>query len=341
VNPAPEFTSSVWGIHDAQSETDHRPTGCGFYRVVLPLDQLKAHGWKVHYQAFAPPPRIGEYKLVVGERLDRPQVLGAWRRLRQAHKLVYELDDDIWTIDPANAHAHSVYSRHSVQDAVENAITTSDLVTVTREPLAETIRERTGHANVKVIGNYVPGFVLGLERRRREHVTIGWTGGVSHTWDVALIARAVRRVMNTDPSLRLHIVGSDFRPTFGHLHARHTAWEPDPMDYYQHLDFDIGLAPIAATDFNLSKSHLKCLEYAAMGIPVVASDFGAYREFVIDGVTGFLVSKEKHWRDRIRELAADASLRESMGAKARELAAQHTIEKNWHKWAAAYQEVLT
>jgi hypothetical protein len=37
---------------------------------------------------------------------------------------------------------------------------------------------------------------------------------------------------------------------------------------------------------------------------------------------------------------ADADLRESMGAKARELAAQHTIEGNWQKWADAYQEVL-
>jgi glycosyltransferase involved in cell wall biosynthesis len=58
-------------------------------------------------------------------------------------------------------------------------------------------------------------------------------------------------------------------------------------------------------------------------------------------VTGFLVRSKSEWRDRIRELVADEDLRESMGAKARELAAQHTIEGNWHRWAAAYQEVLT
>jgi glycosyltransferase involved in cell wall biosynthesis len=62
---------------------------------------------------------------------------------------------------------------------------------------------------------------------------------------------------------------------------------------------------------------------------------------VIDGVTGFLVSKKGQWVDRIRLLAADDALRESMGAKAREIAAQHTIEGNWHKWAAVYQEALT
>ena len=335
------FTSSVWGIHDAQGEDNPLPTGCGYFRIKMPLDQLEAHGWKIRYQAFTPPPDVAGYKLIVAERLDRPEVLGAWRRLRQHHRLAYEIDDDVWNVDPVNFNAYGVFSRYAVRDAVEIAIQVADLVTVTTEPLAEMVRTRTGHPNVKVIGNFIPASLLAMLRPRREHVTIGWTGGMSHGLDLAMIARPVRRVMDTDPGLRLHIAGVDYRATLGYNHARHTPWEPIPSDLYQHLDFDIGLAPIAATKFNESKSPLKALEYGALGIPVIASDFGPYRDYVVDGVTGFLVSKEKHWRDRIRELAADADLRESMGAKARELAAQHTIEEHWVKWSAAYQEVLT
>jgi glycosyltransferase involved in cell wall biosynthesis len=232
-----------------------------------------------------------------------------------------------------------------VLDAVENSIITSDLVTVTTEPLAEAVRAHTSHTNVKVIGNYLPASVLTMERKRREHVTIGYAGGASHAMDMAMIATTVRKVLDRDPSLRLHVVGVDYRPTLGHNHAYHTPWVDNPADYCQHmdqyLDFDIGLAPLASTRFNESKSHLKALEYAAMGIPVIASDFGPYPGFVVDGVTGFLVRSKSEWRDRIRELAADADLREKMGAAGRELAAQHTIEGNWHRWAAAYQEVLT
>lgn len=334
------FTSSVWGIHDVQSSEDIRPTGCGFMRVVLPLEQLKAHGWKARWQAGTPPPEVGEYKLIIGQRLDHPGMLGGWRRLRPGHRLAYELDDDLWSVDRTNAGAWMTYSRFSVLDAVEAACQVADLVTVSTEPLAKVVRKRTGHPNVVTIGNYIPEFILGLERKRPEHVTIGWTGGVSHTLDTALIARPVRRVLDTDRKLRLHIVGSDFRPTFGHSQTRLTQWEPDPRDYYKNLDFDIGLVPIVSSTFNESKSYLKALEYAAMGIPTIASDFGPYRDFVIDGVTGFLVSKEKHWRDRIRELAADADLREKMGAAARELAAQHTIEGNYWRWAKAYEGIL-
>lgn len=335
------FTSSVWGIHDAQSVESPLPTGCGFYRVTLPLDQLALHGWKVRYQPFTPPPEVGEYKLIVAERLDKPEVLGDWRRFRQRHRLVYELDDDVWSVDQANVAAHQVYRNDSVQDAVQMACAISDLVTVTCEPLAEMIRSKTGQQNVAVIPNFVPESMLALERPRREHVTIGWAGGVSHTWDVSLIGRAVRTVMDQDPSLRLHIIGSDFRPTFGHSGARYTNWEPVVPDYYPKIDFDIGLAPLAETKFNESKSPLKALEYGALGIPVIASRFGPYADYVQDGVTGFLVSKEKQWRDRIRELAADAGLRETMGKNARELAAQNTIEGNWQRWADAYRSILS
>ena len=336
-----EFTSSVWGIHDAQTATDKAlPSGCGYYRVTLPLDQLAAHGWKVKYQAFTPPPEVAQYRLIVAERLDKPEVLGAWRRLRQRHRLAYEIDDDVWNVDVTNFAAYSVYTRYAVQDAVEAAIAVSDLVTVTCEPLAEVIRAHTSHPNIKVIPNYVPSSLLEMERPRREHVTIGWGGGASHAMDIAMIATTVRKVLDTDPRLRLHNIGVDYRPTLGHNHARHTKWEDWPGDYYQHLDFDIGLAPLASTKFGESKSYLKALEYAALGIPVVASNFGPYPGFVVDGVTGFLAGSKKEWRDRIRELVADADLRETMGAKARELAALHTIEGNWHKWAAAYQEVL-
>jgi glycosyltransferase involved in cell wall biosynthesis len=335
-----DFTSSAWGIHDAQSVDSPIPTGCGWYRVKMPMDQLAAHGWKIRYQAFTPPAEVAEYKLIVAERLDKAEVLGDWRRFKPRHRLCYELDDDVWSVDMANVAAHQVYRQESVQDAVQMACAVADLVTVTTEPLAEMIRTRTGQRNVAVIPNFIPESMLAMERPRREHVTVGWAGGVSHTWDVSLIGRAVRQVMDQDRSLRLHIVGSDFRPTFGHSGARHTHWEPLIPDYYRHLDFDIGLAPLAETKFNESKSPLKALEYGALGIPVIASDFGPYAEFVQDGVTGFLVRKEKEWRDRIRELAADEDLRETMGKNARQLAAQHTIEGNWWRWAEAYRSII-
>jgi glycosyltransferase involved in cell wall biosynthesis len=331
---------SVWGIHDAQDPEHGQPSGCGWYRIVQPLNQLRDQGWKVHYQAYTPPPLVENYKIVIGERLDNPEVLGTWRRMSLRHKLVYELDDDVWSVNPVNAAAWNAYSRLATQDAVEEACRISHLVTVSTPHLGEVIKKMTGQQNVVVLPNFIQERLLTMERPRRDKVTIGWAGGASHALDVSMIARPVRNVMEKDDNVELHIIGVDYRPTLGFNHARFTRWEADPADFFKHIDFDIGLAPITDDPFNLSKSYLKALEYAALGIPTIASDFGPYRDFIVDGETGFLVRKPGEWRSRIRELIADPDLREKMGAKAREVAAEHTIEANAWRWASAYEEIL-
>jgi hypothetical protein len=67
------------------------------------------------------------------------------------------------------------------------------------------------------------------------------------------------------------------------------------------------------TVFASSKSYIKALEYAALGIPVIASDAEPYRDFVVHGVTGFLVRRDHEWLSYLRELASDDGLRQSMG----------------------------
>jgi glycosyltransferase involved in cell wall biosynthesis len=106
------------------------------------------------------------------------------------------------------------------------------------------------------------------------------------------------------------------------------------------VDFDIGIAPLVPTVFAETKSHIKALEYAALGIPVVASDSAAYRDFVIDGVTGFLVKRDHEWARRLGELINDDAMRTEMGVKARELASQWTIQKGWQEWESAYASIL-
>lgn len=139
----------------------------------------------------------------------------------------------------------------------------------------------------------------------------------------------------------VHTIGQDFSkvlrlPADRH---RHSWWEEKLIKYYSTIDFDIGLAPLEDTLFTRSKSYIKALEYGALGIPVIASDVGPYREYVEDGVTGFLVSKESEWIDRIRLLIDDPELRESMGAAAHAKSLRHTIAAGWRQWEDVYASV--
>jgi glycosyltransferase involved in cell wall biosynthesis len=317
----------VWGFDDGHA--------CGWYRLKLPYAALARNGWDaVTHHGWDE--GCKDYPLIVGQRVSRNGALPLWRRLRAGHKLVYETDDDVWTIDPTNFAAHLAHDPEVI-DAVDHAIEVAHMVTVSTEPLAEVLRKR--HDNVVVLPNHIDEQLLTIHRPRRAKVTVGWAGGDSHLRDFASVADELRRFFRRNPDVDFHMVGSDYRKPFK-LPGRYTDWCPDIWDYYHTIDFDVGTAPLADTVFNRSKSAIKAVEYAALGIPVIASDREPYRPFVLDGVTGWLVRNDHEWGKRLYELTNDEAMRAEMGAAAKEHARRWTIQDGWKLWDAAYRSLL-
>lgn len=81
---------------------------------------------------------------------------------------------------------------------------------------------------------------------------------------------------------------------------------------------DIGLYPLPNEEWVLGKSGLKALQYMALGIPPIATNIGCTNRVIEDGVSGFLVSADQEWIDKIVLLANDPALRKTMGMAARE-----------------------
>lgn len=331
--------------------TGHDGSGCAWYRAILPLTELGKHGHEVTLVSAdlskGPGIRMTEaagHDIVVAQRWDSHEGMGSWRRMAARSRLVYEVDDDVFSVDPVNWSAYTRYSRADAQDAVSFSAQTAHLVTVSTEPLAKVMREHSD--NVVVLPNHIPGYVCDLERPRRPRPCIGWMGGASHGRDLGIIAGPVRRFLDRHPGWDMHLMGVDYRPTIRYDQQRmpFSPWlhvVDDPEGFYGSIDFDIGLAPIHQTVFAQSKSHIKALEYGALGIPVIASDCDAYRDYVIHGVTGFLVKRDHEWLGYMQELASDEGLRASMGAKAREVARGYVIENGWKLWEQAYQSLLS
>jgi len=223
-----------------------------------------------------------------------------------------------------------------VRDSIRYMLERSEMVTVSTPFLAEQVSAYS--SCVRVLPNCVNADLLDLNRRlgREGRVTVGWAGGQSHLPDWAHAAEWIRPVLQRHPDADFHFVGADYSPLLHHP-CLWTGWTEDIWDYYRSIDFDIGLAPLGDIPFNRSKSHLKALEYAALGIPVIATDMEPYRDFVLDGVTGYLVSTPQEWDKRLTELINDEAAREEMGAAARARAAQFTIQQNWQLWESAYE----
>lgn len=319
---------------------DH--AGCGWYRVILPLLAMRGAGHEVRYHRQMSE-EDWEADVIIGQRVSLPGPTHRWQRIArttsQRPKLVYELDDNLWAVDGGNNPGIRAYfgSPETRRNMVAN-IEVADLVTVSTEPLAEVVRPY--NRNVVVLPNTIPEeFLMWKPGHHRDRITIGWQGSPTHDRDWQTAVAPVQRWFNTAKRgcrLEMHTIGVIPR-RFPEVHPhRHTVWSEAISDYYRTIDWHVALAPLADTKFNRSKSWLRALEAAMLGIPVVASNVSAYHDFVQHGVTGFLVTEPREWGEYLEILTTDHGLRQQMGEAAWKLAAEHTIETNVHKWLEAY-----
>jgi glycosyltransferase involved in cell wall biosynthesis len=317
------------------------PHGPGYYRMSLPMRELAAHGHDVTLTQAATHHRAGGADIVIGQMVghdNNPEQVNAWwKSLGEGAKLVYEMDDDVFEVDPKSP-AYGAYGY--AQDSLRYCLQAADMVTTSTVPLAEKVRTLFD-GPIEVLPNFVDTAMLELEKPKHDKLVIGWAGSLTHRTDVQECAYGLRKTLERNPQVECHFIGADYRKLIGARRPiRYTMWREKTVDFYPLLDFDIGLAPVAPTVFNRSKSYVKILEYNVRGIPAVASAFLPYEEFVIDGVTGFLVKRPEQWAHRLRDLVNDEQMRIEMGVKAKQAAANYTIQEHWPRWEAAYKKLL-
>ena len=162
---------------------DH--SGCGWYRIMLPLGALREHGHETYWNGRFDDPDRWESDVVIAQRVCLPGPTAIYQRILK-HKgtrpmMVFELDDDLWNIDRANM-ARTFYSDRQVRENLVTNITMADAVTVSTEPLAEIVRQ--WNTNVHVLPNAVPAQMLSWDRGHfTDRTTIGWQGSPTHNGD--------------------------------------------------------------------------------------------------------------------------------------------------------------
>jgi glycosyltransferase involved in cell wall biosynthesis len=316
-------------------------SGCGQYRIGLPMWALQQAGHDAIAFSALNTALPDDLDILVGQLVCTPERSEIWQDLaarpNRSTALVYELDDDVWNTHSSNAGAHAFRDKDTLA-SIEANLALADAVTVTTDELAAQVCRF--NPNVHVIPNCVDDALLRRPQPAVGPVTIGWAGGSSHHNDFAFVQSELRSFLRRNPGIELHVIGTDYRRELGRPSARHTEWSENLVEYLNNIDFTIGIAPLAYHAFNKSKSDLKVLEYAALGIPVVASDFGPYSQSVQHGVTGYLVKRPHEWGKYLRELVEDADARRELGENARRWAATRTVQGNVWRWEAAYANVL-
>ena len=67
----------------------------------------------------------------------------------------------------------------------------------------------------------------------------------------------------------------------------------------------------------------------AAGLPVVANSVGVHRKMIVHGQSGFLVDTPDEWAEAVSRLAENPSLRQRMGAAARQSVENDYNVRRW------------
>lgn len=334
--------------------------GCGWYRLMYAANHLKSQGHDI--EVIAPgDPRANMLRgsvqngrtvavsapkdadVMVFQRVTHIQLSQGIPLYRaRGIAIVIDMDDDLTAIHPKNPAwmgLHPKSNRPHSWIAAQEACDAATLVTVSTPPL---LQRYAAHGRGVVIDNYVPQRYLDIDHK--DSAVIGWGGSVStHPDDLQMTGNSINALLQAGAQFRVVGSGLDVAPTLRLTGGWNNATGiVDIHDWAQALsdNIGIGIAPLADTKFNAAKSRLKMLEYASVGIPVVASPRAEYSKLSAMGV-GLLCEKPKEWERTLKALVDSPSLREELAGKGREVASELTIEKNswrwWDAWTKAYE----
>lgn len=341
--------------------------GCGWYRFLFPANALAGDAnveisirqsiGKVRYRPglalrLAEEP---DYDVAV---LQRPfnRLLAAAIPLLKSHgvAVVVDMDDDVSNLPPGHGAFMQLHPRASEEHNWRNAelaCLVADLVTVSTPPL---LRRYASHGRGAVLRNCVPEEYLDVTSAlkplaRKSHLTVGWSGALTvHPGDLEVCRMGIARGLG-DAHFRAVAPERASGLARDEVHRRLqipeaqrdvAPWAELRSDYPAFVaGFDVGIAPLANNGFNQAKSALRGLEYAALGVPFIASALPEYRRLEALGV-GVLAAKPRDWERELRRLVGSAELRAETAARARETISGLTYEANAHLWPEAWERAL-
>ena len=253
------------------------------------------------------------------------------RIARQNNKLIiYEIDDFLFELPEE----HPEREKNSYVDALMpmlSAIVEADVVIVPTKTLGDML---VGfNPNIILLPNYLDTTLWDIKPPQVSElypITIGYMGSYSHTPDLEILAPVIKQLLEEfEDKLQFKIIGTPLPESLTGI--QNIEYQDSPSDeykkfipFFQEMDFDIFIAPLAENNFNKCKSPLKFLEYSAMGVPGVYSAIDPYNGMITDGIDGFLASGEDEWKEKITILIQNAELRLQMA-----IAAQNTVKEKW------------
>jgi glycosyltransferase involved in cell wall biosynthesis/SAM-dependent methyltransferase len=346
----PKFTVGVLAI-------DPKDTACAYLRLTAPLGRLQ----DCHEIVNLPVCELVEGQLKIEPRLlATARVLVVQRgmaaclpyqTLRQAIpnpavKIIFELDDAL-TMVPCDHQGFQYFK--SIRPRMEDYLKNADLVTVSTPKLKQLYSHFND--NIEVLPNTVDATVwLSPERKhtQTEKVSILFSGTITHEHDLALIEKAIERIIQEFPDRVEFLFWGNAPATLKQFSqvkivSNFIQKYSDYAGQLKSLSVDLALVPLELIPFNRAKSPIKWLEYSACKIPAIFTNIEAYNQIVEHQKTGWIAQNTTEaWYDAMKTLIQDKALRLRIAENAyRAVLSEHTLRQNANRWLRAYEKALS
>lgn len=323
--------------------------GCGWYRLRWPAEHAARHGHNLvvdpddmayyrHRDTGRPVDLDLDAEVVVVQRTTRDIAVGFVAMCKaKGKRVVVDVDDDLDSLHDGHPYLAAVHSDGRHPDNLHRVCDLADVVTVTTPALAD----RYGGDKAVVLPNLVPERYLKVKPRRKGPPRVGWTGRpISHIGDASVMGGTVGPVVAA-AGAKFCAWGQSAERTFAECNvptgARVTVpARPLRSGYPESVaELTVGLVPLLDTPFNAAKSWLKGIEYAALGVPFVASPTPEYRK-LHDLGAGWLASTPDEWAEMVARLLDDDDLRRVVAEDGRRAVEGLTYEAHGHRWWDAW-----
>ena len=247
--------------------------------------------------------------------------------------ILFHIDDDLLNVPIEIGEAkHAEHNKPERLDTVGTLLCKADLVYCSTPPLLGrfgALGFDTGNMAAGAI--YCSAEILAPAVKRPVR-KVGYMG-FDHAHDFELILPELVRFLHERPEIQFELFGSIPKPTELDLFGDRVVVVPPVRPYSAFLEafaareWDIGICPLATTEFNIVKANTKWVEYSSVGAAVLATAGMAYDECCADEC-GILIHGEGGWCEAMHRLCDDPTLRYQLVANAQErIVRDYSVER--------------
>lgn len=307
----------AWGTKPLQ------PNGCAWYRCLLPMKELEKYGWRVGMgfpqinDQYGFGVVLGDNKAVHGWNIvvlklimlgDVADAIPAAQSVGQ--KIVVDVDDFFEELATTNRAYETTDPKRDPKNNRQHYLRTIEMAdaVITSTPFLYDYYSKK-RKNVFLVRN---GIDIGRWTRRKDKAmrvpTIGWVGATPwRSGDLEQLNPFLGPYLK-QKGLKFHHSGHTVNAPLAatqlgvNVNFVSTAPMRSIAEYpLMFKDIDIGIVPLNNIPFNQAKSFIKGLEYAAAGVPFIASPSEEY-VYLEEEMVGRIARNKDEWLGHFDEL---------------------------------------